>query len=63
MNCYSPGSEIIDSEHAADNIPAHVVKDQDLPDRVAIFVEDGGRNEALCRCLVAGILRGIGVVV
>lgn len=52
MNRYPPSSEIIDSKHAADNISAHIIEDQNLPDRVPIFIQnrsrmgtkDGGRG-------------------
>jgi hypothetical protein len=40
MNGHSPSSEIVDSQDTADDIPAHAIEHQDLPDWVAIFVQD-----------------------
>lgn len=42
MDSHTPSSKIIDSQHTADDIPAHAIEYQDLPDRVAIFVQDRG---------------------
>jgi hypothetical protein len=41
MDGDSPCPEIVDTENAANDIPAQVVKDEDLPYRVSVFVEDG----------------------
>jgi hypothetical protein len=42
VNSHSPSSEIINSQHTADDIPAHAIEHQDLPDRIAIFIQDRG---------------------
>lgn len=43
MNSNSPCPKVIDPQYTADNIPAHAIEDQDFPNRVAIFIQDGGR--------------------
>lgn len=40
MNGHSPSSEIIDPQDTANDIPAHGIEHQDLPDWVAIFIQD-----------------------
>jgi hypothetical protein len=42
MNGNSPCTEVIDAQYAADDIAAHAIKDQDLPDGIAIFIQDRG---------------------
>lgn len=37
----SPGSEIIDSQYAANNVSAHAIENQNLPDGIAIFIQNG----------------------
>jgi len=41
MDGDSPCAEVIDSQDAADDIAAHAIEDQELPDGVAIFIQDG----------------------
>lgn len=59
MNCDSPSSEVIDPQHAADDISSHIIKHQDLPDRIAILVQYRGGNEALRGRIVVGVFRGL----
>ena len=40
MHRHSHGSQVANTHHAADYISSEVVKDQNLPDGVAICVED-----------------------
>lgn len=47
VDCDTLGSQIIDSQDAADDISAEVVKDQDLPRRISILVEQKGRVLAI----------------
>lgn len=56
MNCDPPRSEVIDTQYTADDIPPHTVKDQDLPNRISIFIQDrsGLGNQAA----VAGRVMG-----
>lgn len=57
MDGDSPCAEVIDPQHAADDIAAHAVKDQDLPDGVAIFIQDGsGMGD---QTTVGGVVRSI----
>lgn len=37
------GSQVTDPQDCAYDIPAEVVEDQDLPDRLSISVRDGAR--------------------
>ena len=50
MYRYAPPSQIVHSEHAADDISSEVVEDQHLPYRLAVRVEDWGRlrDQAVC---------------
>jgi hypothetical protein len=57
MNGYAPCTEVIYSQDTADNIPAHFIEHQDLPDRVAIFVQDrGGMRDKTAR---SGLVNGV----
>lgn len=60
VNCNSPCAEIIDSQNTADNITAHLVEYQHLPDWIAIFVQDRGgmRDKTASRGLVEGCVIG-----
>lgn len=40
MNGHPPSSKIVDSQDTADDIPAHTIKHQDLPDWITIFIQD-----------------------
>ena len=42
MDGDAPGTQVVDPQHAADDVAAQVVKDEDLPDGLAIVVEDRG---------------------
>lgn len=35
------GAQVAHAQHTADDIPAEVVEDEDLPDGVAVGIEDG----------------------
>lgn len=56
MNSDPPCSEVIDAQYTAYDIPSHVIKDKDLPDGVAIFIQDRGRmrDQAAVSRLVMG---------
>lgn len=41
MDGDSPRSEVIDPQDTADDISAHGIEDQDLPDRISIFIQYG----------------------
>jgi hypothetical protein len=47
MDSDAPSSKVVYAKHAADDIPAHVVEHQDLPNRVAIFIENRRGDETL----------------
>lgn len=49
MNRDTPRSEVVNPQHTADDVSAHVVEHKDLPYRLAILVQYGGgvRNEAV----------------
>ena len=56
VNSNPPRPEIIDSQDTADNITAHAIEYQDLPDRIAILIQDRcgvGDEPAMAR----GIMR------
>jgi hypothetical protein len=40
MNSYAPCPKVVYPQYTADNISAHFIKHQDLPDRVTIFIQD-----------------------
>lgn len=40
MNSYAPCPEVIYPQDTADDIPAHIIEDQDLPYRVTIFIQN-----------------------
>lgn len=48
MNRHTPGPQVIDPQHTADNISSHIVENQHFPYRLAIFVQDrcGLRDQA-----------------
>lgn len=66
MNCDSPRSEVIDTQYTADDVPAHAIEDEDLPDRIAIFIQDrGGMGDqaAVARRVMSTVSSGTGVMV
>lgn len=64
MDSNSPSSEVIDPQHAADNVSAHAIKDQDLPNGITIFVQDGcGDETSLSRRVMRAIICGACVMV
>lgn len=65
MNRNSPRAKVVNSQHAADNIAAHVIKDQHLPYGVAILVQYGGgvRNEAVRSSIMVGVASGLDIMV
>lgn len=65
MNRNSPRAKVVNSQHAADNIAAHVIKDQHLPYGVAILVQDGGGvgNEAVRSPIVVGVASGLDIMI
>lgn len=64
MDRHPPRSQIIDTEHAADDIPPHVIKDQHLPDRVSVLVQDRGRvGDETLSGIMGAVLRGARVVI
>jgi hypothetical protein len=44
-----PSAKVVHTKHAADDISSHAVEHQDLPDGIAILVQDWGgmRDEAV----------------
>lgn len=40
MDGNTPCAKVIHPKHATDDIAAHAIEDQDLPDGVAIFIQD-----------------------
>lgn len=59
MYCNAPRSEVTDAEHAADDVPAQIIKDQDLPYGIAIGVQDRsglGRNAVRGRPVVEPVI-------
>lgn len=66
MNGHSPSSEIINSQHTADDIPAHAIEHQDLPDRIAIFIQDRsglGDETAVRRRLMCIVVYGLRIMI
>ena len=65
MDCHSPSSQIIDTKNTANHIPSHVIKDKDLPYRITIFVQDGGRirDGAVGGLIDRGFLRVLYVMI
>lgn len=43
MDGHTPGAKIIDSQYTADDVPAHAIKHQDLPDWITILIQDRRR--------------------
>jgi hypothetical protein len=39
VNCHAASSQVVDAHDAANHVPPHVVKDQHLPNGLAIFAE------------------------
>lgn len=62
MNSNAPCPKVINPEYATYNVPSHIVEHQNFPDWVAILVQDGGRNEALCGGIMVAVL-GLRLVV
>lgn len=66
MDCDSPCAEVINAQYTADDIPSHAIKDENLPDGVAIFIQDrGGMRDqaAVPRRVMSTVFRGMGVMV
>jgi hypothetical protein len=65
VNSNTPRSEIIDSENTADNVTAHGIEYQDLPDRIAILIQDRGGvgDEAAMARGIMGVLHRAGIMV
>lgn len=42
MNGDPPRPEVVDAQHTADDIAAQIVKDQDFPDWIPVFIQDRG---------------------
>jgi hypothetical protein len=62
MDCDSPCAEVIDAQYTADDIPSHAIKDKNLPDGVAIFIQDrGGMGDqaAVPRRVMSTVFSGV----
>jgi hypothetical protein len=63
MDGHAPGAKIVDSQYTADDVPAHTIKHQDLPDRITILIQDRRRvgDKTAMRgwlmCIIVGNLR------
>lgn len=60
MNGYAPCTEIINPQDAADDITAHIIEYQNLPDWIAIFVQyrGGMRDSSASGRLIEGCVIG-----
>lgn len=65
VNSNPPRSQIIDSQDTADNITPHAVEYQDLPNRIAILIQDRGGvgDEAAMARGIMGVLCRAGIMV
>lgn len=60
MNGYAPCTQVINSQDTADDISAHVIEHQNLPDWIAIFVQyrGGMRDSSAPGRLIEGCVIG-----
>ena len=56
MNCDTSTTEVIDSQYTANDISSHVVKDQYLPDWLAILIQDCWRLDGKPICMAVNLV-------